>query len=147
MASLITDIWKSLRSLPLWVQIWVMLVLFPVNMATLLFLDQPGGVLTAALAIGALMPNAVLMFAERGFSKAMAWSHLLLWTPLVVLLALSLRGEPMVSGSYQTFVVALLAINLTSLMFDFPDAIKWWRGDRAVAGARTRAQSEAHTEV
>ncbi|NKW71580.1 hypothetical protein HGD85_01035 [Rhodobacteraceae bacterium R_SAG10] len=136
---MVMDIWKSLRSLPLWVQIWVMLVLVPVNMATLLFLDQPGGALTAALAIGALLPNAVLMYAQRGFSKATALSHLLLWTPLLVHLGLLLRGEHLVSGSYQNFLVALLVIDLASLAFDFPDAIKWWRGDRAVAGAHTGA--------
>ena len=39
---MIGDIWNDFRTLPLWVQIWVTVVLVPVNFVPLAFLDQPG---------------------------------------------------------------------------------------------------------
>lgn len=132
--ALIKDIWRSFRALPLWVQIWVGLILVPVNMAAILFLSEPNGLLIATLAIGGMAPNLFIMIKERGLSKAMALPHLLIWTPLVVLLAATL-GHPEMSGPFQTFVWLLLLIDLISLGFDCPDAWKWWKGERAIAGA------------
>lgn len=78
---MIDDVWKSFRALPGWVQIWLAFVLFPVNMLSLAFLSAPNGVLVAALAIGGVAPGMLIMMAERGFSRAMAFSHLVGWTP------------------------------------------------------------------
>jgi len=36
------DIWRSLRSLPLWVQIWVVAILVPVNVLPFFVLDVSG---------------------------------------------------------------------------------------------------------
>ncbi len=47
---MIREIWSSFRALPALVQIWVAFILAPVNMATILFINQPGGLLVAALA-------------------------------------------------------------------------------------------------
>ncbi len=129
---LIQDIWRSFRALPLWVQVWVGLILVPVNMASILFVYQPAGLLIAALAIGGMTPNLFIMIKERGLSKAMALPHLLIWTPLVIILLTNL-GSPWVQGGYQTYIWLLLAVDLVSLAFDYPDAWKWWKGDRAVA--------------
>ncbi|WP_228408756.1 hypothetical protein [Profundibacter amoris] len=67
-------------------QIWVALILVPVNMASLLFLNEPKGMLIAALAVGGMMPNIAIMLAERGLSKMMALPHLLIWIPLLLIL-------------------------------------------------------------
>ena len=69
MKSILHDILNSFRSLPLWVQIWVGLILVPVNTATIVLITEPGSYLIPILAIGGMLPNAVLMFVERGFSK------------------------------------------------------------------------------
>ncbi len=129
---LIKDIWRSFRALPLWVQVWVGLILVPVNMASILFVFHPAGLLIAALAIGGMTPNLFIMIKERGLSKAMALPHLLIWTPLVFILLTNL-DSPWVQGRYQTYIWLLLVVDLTSLAFDFPDAWKWWKGDRAIA--------------
>ncbi len=130
---LILDIWSSFRSMPLWVQIWVGLILAPVNMAALFYVGAPGGWLVAALAIGGMLPNLVLMAVERGLSKAMALSHLVLWIPLVFVI-LNLRGAEGVAGGFASYLLLLLVVDLISLGFDIPDSIKWFRGDRDVAG-------------
>ena len=130
--ALITDIWHSFRSLPAWVQIWVGLILVPVNMLSVLFVAEPKGILIATLAVGGMMPNIVIMLAERGLSKMMALPHLVIWIPLVLILWLHLGN---VTGGYLMYLWLLLIVDGVSLAFDIPDAWKWWKGDKAIAGA------------
>ena len=42
---------QSFFNLPIWVQIWMMFILGPINLASRAFLNQPSGNLIAALAI------------------------------------------------------------------------------------------------
>lgn len=119
------DIWHSYRSLPAWVQIWVGLILVPANLASVFFLNQPNGLWIAILAVGGMIPNAFFMVFERGFSRIMAISHLILWTPLMFLL------WPQLGAPYATI---LFVINGISLIFDVKDTNEWIKGERAVAG-------------
>ena len=130
---MITNIWASFRRLPLWVQIWVGVILMPVNLLPLLFLDQPGAGLIAVLAIGGMALNLPILLWYQGFSKAMAISHVVLWVPLVGVIAVHLQGLVGVNDSYFRFLLLLLVVDVISLLFDTVDAVKWWRGDRAVA--------------
>jgi len=133
--ALMADIWRSLRALPLWVQVWVFFILVPVNLSAVAFWGAPGGALVAVLAVGGILPNVAMMLAERGLSKAMALSHVAIWTPLVAIVGWWLMadgGAP--EGAFGAYLRLLLAVDLISLAFDYPDAWKWWRGDRAVAG-------------
>ncbi|WP_152544583.1 hypothetical protein [Actibacterium mucosum] len=93
---------------------------------------QPWGWTVTGLAIGGMLPNLVIMGAERGLSKLMALPHLIMWTPLVAYLAYLLSTGAANSG-YGALLWAVLIINVISLAFDFPDFVKWRRGDRAIA--------------
>ena len=128
------DIYTSYRAMPMWVQVWVGIILVPVNCLSLVFWGAPSGAAVAILAVGGMAPNAILMFGERGFSKAMALSHLVFWLPLLVLGMTLLSTDPEVVGTYQVFLIVLLVVDAISLGFDFPDALKWIQGDRSVAG-------------
>lgn len=128
--NLVSDIWRSFRAMPIWVQIWVALILVPVNMAAIFFVFEPHGILIATLAIGGMMPILAIMIYERGLSKAMGIPHLLIWTPLVVIIWQSLDGA---TGEFASYLWILLAIDLISLGFDYPDMVKWIKGDRAIA--------------
>lgn len=128
---MIVEIWRSFRALPLWVQLWVAFILAPVNMATLLFINQPGGLLIAGLANLAMMLNMPVMLKERGFSKLMGLPHLIPWTILVYILAFD---RPPAEGLYDSFLTVLLLTNTISLLLDYPDTVRWLMGDRAVAG-------------
>jgi len=130
---LVQDIWESYRSYPAWVQVWVFGILVPVNAVSILFIGQPSGVWIAVLAIVAMLINLPIMIVERGFSKAMALSHVPLWTGLVVWLLLD---PPRGSAGYETYLLVLLVVDAISLIFDFPDAVRWFKGDRAVARAK-----------
>ena len=129
--NIIMDIWRSFRAMPGWVQLWVALILVPVNMASLLFLGEPGGLLVAVLANIGYMPNLPVMLLDRGFSKRMALPHLVPWTLLVALL---LFARPEATGGFAIYLWVLLIVDAVSLLIDYPDALKWLRGDRHVAG-------------
>jgi len=130
---MILDIWRSFRRLPLWVQLWVAGILVPVNMATLLFWSEPLGLWVAALAVGGMLPNMVILAVERGFSKAMAFPHILIWTPLLIVVIALLDDPALISEGNWRFLWVLLGVNIISLGFDFTDGWKWWKGDREVA--------------
>ncbi|MEH6477563.1 MAG: hypothetical protein V7727_17860 [Sneathiella sp.] len=124
-------LWHSFRSLPGWVQIWMMIFLMPINMVSLFFLTEPLGYWIAFLANIGMILNLPVMLWYRGFSKAMALPHLIPWTALVILIAIY---RPVASGAYDIYLWILLATNVMSLIFDYRDALHWFRGDRNVAG-------------
>jgi len=128
---LFSDIWKSYRALRLGAQLWITLILVPVNMASVFFLPEQRGVLIAALAVGGMTPNFALVLLERGFSKAMSLSHLVFWIPLVLLIPSTQFLA--ISDGYSLYLWILLLINLVSLVFDVAEARAWWRGDRDIA--------------
>ena len=127
------DIFNSLRALPIWVQIWVFIILVPVQVASLFFLNESLGVWVAILAILGMVPNIFIILYERGFSKLMSIPHLLPWTGLVLLI---IFARPEGSAGYETYLWVLLAVTSTSLIFDYIDALKWWKGDRSVASLK-----------
>jgi len=107
------EIWHSFRATPGWVQFWMLLLLMPINMASLFFLNEPMGMLIAFLAnIGMLLP------------------HIIPWTALVVLI---IFYRPDATGKYDIFLWVLLVTNLISLAFDYVDSLKWIKGSRAIA--------------
>ncbi|WP_341241965.1 hypothetical protein [uncultured Nocardioides sp.] len=128
--SLVADVLASTQRLPLGVQVWVFLVLMPVNLAALVALGQPLGPLVAALAVGALAINGVVMVLDRGFSLAMALPHVALWVPLLGVVVYLLLGRDDVGAAYAAYLVVLLVVDAVSLWFDVPDAKRWLDGQR-----------------
>lgn len=129
---MIMQIWKSFRSMPAWVQVWVAFILVPINMASLFFIQEPGGLLITFLANIGMMLNMPVMIMDKGFSKAMALPHIIPWTILIGMLFLN---RPEAVGNYDIYLTVLLVTNMISLAFDYPDALKWLGGDRKVSGA------------
>ncbi|MFK5996645.1 MAG: hypothetical protein QM492_00890 [Rhodobacterales bacterium] len=129
MKSILMDIWRSFRAMPLWVQFWVACILVPVNMAAVVLIPKPCCWLIPVLAIGGMVPNAILMFIERGFSKAMALSHVVLWIPLLGVLALNIKA----GSVFATYLTVLFAIDFISVCFDLKDSRDWLKGDRKIA--------------
>ncbi|SLN55448.1 hypothetical protein ROG8370_02502 [Roseovarius gaetbuli] len=129
---MILDIWQSYRRLPLWVQLWVALVLVPVNAASLVFWGAPMGAWLAVMAVGAMLLNGVIMLVERGFSKMMALPHVVIWRPLLVLILWLLMQGDLAPG-YGRYLMILLAVDLFSLALDYADTVKWLRGERHIA--------------
>lgn len=131
-SSMILDIWRSFMRISTWVQIWIVVILVPVNIAALLFWTAPYGAWIAVLAIGGMLPNLWIMMKERGLSKLMALPHLVIWTPLVVLIVWVVGTQELTTPHFW-FLCVLLIVDIISLGFDVPDFLKWWRGDREIA--------------
>ncbi len=131
MSKVIGDIWLSFMRAPLWVRIWMVLWLIPVNLAPLFFVDHERGWLIAGLSIGGMLLNVPIVLVERGLSRLMALPHILLWTPLVLacLLLLALGVE---SVGYARLLWILVVTDIVSLLFDYSDFIRWLRGDRKI---------------
>ena len=131
--NIFVDIWTSFSSMPFWVQAWMMLLLVPANLLSLLFLDQSIGKLIAMLAVGGILPNIAVLFYERGFSKLMALVHVLPWSALVVII---LTNRHSITETYETYLLILAAINIISLAFDIPEAVQWIKGKRGTLGLK-----------
>lgn len=131
------DIWKSYRSLPLWVQIWVALILVPVNAAAFVLLDTWLGVAAAIAAVFVALTNAPIMWVCRGMSRLMSVPHLFAWIPLQVLIPMRLAGMVgggPVSDAEWVFGIVLFVTNGISLVFDAIDSWRWAKGEREVPG-------------
>ena len=126
---IIKDIWRSQLALPLWVSIWIWLVLVPVNFLPLLLIGRHGGWLIAVLAASGVLVNAWFILANRGFSNIMALSHLVFWPPMIVLIVVEWS-----QGGLTPLLWVLLVVDGVSLCFDIRDGWLWFKGDRAVAG-------------
>ena len=133
MPALAVEIWSSFRRLPLWVQIWIAALLVPVNMLSLAFVGHASGFLVALLAIGGMAPNAGFMIYERGLSRAMSLSHLVFWTPLIVVIIGIFRGPSDLALPFSAYLIVLLGVDLISLAFDIPDSWRWFKGKRQIA--------------
>lgn len=130
-------VWHSFRSLPAWVQIWVGLILIPVNTAGFIFWDTFSGHCIALAAILIMLTNGPLMWFYAGMNKALSIPHLFIWIPLNIILIGRLLGDwgggPL---SFQEALLAIvvLAINSISLVFDVADSWHWVQGDRSTPG-------------
>ena len=116
---------------PLWVRLWMTCLLIPVNLASLFFLGAEQGLLVSSLAIGGILLNTPITIYDQGMSKLMTLPHILLWTPLIaVSIAILSKGSG--NSSYDIYLWVLVATNAVSLFFDYPDFIKWLKGDRGI---------------
>ncbi|MEM6688824.1 MAG: hypothetical protein AAF664_05315 [Planctomycetota bacterium] len=116
--SRVSSVMRSYNGLPTWVKVWMNFILGPINLATLAFLDQPGGGSIAALSLSGMAFTVAIVFAVGGFQKIAAAGHILPWTPLLLILAFA---RPEGTAIYQAFLTALLVVNVISLAFDFND--------------------------
>jgi len=126
-------IWHSFRNLPLWLQGWALLVLMPLNGASLLLLDSFSGQATALALLLVLAVNLSLMWHHGGMNKDMSLVHLLAWIPLELGLLGQLAGvwgDDFLTPSQWAFTVAVVMVNAVSLFFDIVDAWCWAQGDR-----------------
>jgi hypothetical protein len=115
--------------LPLRVRLWLAFVLLPANAASIFMRDTPTGKRAprAATCVGAV--NGTLIMAQRGWGKALAFPHLVVWPPLLLFAARRMR-EPDVSRRERVYAVVLLIVNGVSIAFDVVDAWRRVRGER-----------------
>lgn len=131
------SIWRSYRSLPAWVQLWVGVILVPVNASGFFFLDTFSGRWIALAALLVMASNGPLAWYYRGMNKALSIPHLLIWLPLNLILAGRLAGSfgtGSASAGEVALILSVLVANSLSLFFDIRDTWLWVRGDRDTPG-------------
>jgi len=121
----LSDVWLAFLRLPRWVQFWGACLLVPVNLLSILFVYHPGGWLVFLLAVGGMVPNALLLVATREFGREMAISHLVLWVPLVAVIIWLLWSGP--DTNFASFLWCLLVVDVISIAFDVRETLIWWR--------------------
>lgn len=126
-----TDSNRSFMRLPLWVRLWLALVLLPANAAAFFMKDTPTGHRASRAAMFVAAVNGSIILMQRGWGKALAVPHLFIWIPLLVFAARRLK-EPDIPRRERVYAVVLLVVNGTSVVFDAVDAWRWARGEREV---------------
>jgi len=76
-----------------------------------------------------MMRNSILMFVERGFSKAMALSHVALWISLLLLLTYDIATDSI----FPNDLMVLFIVDFISTCFDVKVSCDWLKGGRTVA--------------
>ena len=127
----------SVCLLPMWVRLWVLGILIPVNAAPFWFLDTSVGQAGAAAALFVVAANASILLVQRGISALMALPHLIVWIPLTGWLAARLLFDATLTGSEAYLAMTLVAVNGISLVFDTIDGVRWLCGQRGVLGRAT----------
>lgn len=136
MTQRLIDCGRSFRSLPRWVQVWVGLFLVPVNVAPFFLPGSYVGHVGIASTLLIAATNVPIMLIERGMSRLMSVPHLLIWVPLLVVLAVHLQSGASLAPAERALAYALIGLNGISLVFDGLDSWRWWRGERDVPGHR-----------
>lgn len=112
---------------PLWLQAWIAWMGL-VNSAAVVFLRH----VQARWALAAFVGAALLMqtlYTLNGFNRLLGLGHVVFWTPLVVYLARQRpRLEP--GSAVRVWVTILLVTNVTSLVVDYIDVIRYLLGER-----------------
>jgi hypothetical protein len=133
----ISAVWRSWLSLPIWVQIWVGVILVPVNVAAFFMVHTPTGKAAAIAAIFVVLTNVPIMLYEGGMSRLMAMPHLIAWIPLsiyIIARILVFSSSSAMGKSELIFAIIILVVNGISLIFDAMDTVKWSRGERNIPG-------------
>lgn len=128
------DSMRSFFALPRWVQLWVGVVLVPVNVAPFFLLDTPVGRAAAIASVFVLLTNVPIMLHARGMSRLMSVPHLIAWIPLVPYLVARLVFKMPVINAEVLLASALVVVNGISLVFDMMDTMRWLCGRREIPG-------------
>jgi len=112
---------------PLWLQAWIAWMGL-VNSAAVIFFRH----VQARWALAAFVGAALLMHALyvlNGFNRLLGLGHVVFWTPLVAYLVRQ-RPRLEVGSPVRAWVTILLVTNLTSLVVDYTDVVRYLLGDR-----------------
>lgn len=127
--TLILDFFRTMWLMPKpWVA-WIGLLIVVNVVVPLFFLPRPEAWATlAAISISFLTMLAI--FKTLGFVRLLGLGHLVAWPPLLLWLWPRLEGVAPATALSQ-WLLALVAINLVSLVIDAIDLVRYLRGERA----------------
>jgi hypothetical protein len=114
--------------LPVHLQLWVLALVGANIVAPLFFLTQIEAQFTLAAGLLGLALMSALT-GRFGFSRIVGLGHIA-WLPLIALLLGSV-AETSATTPFGFWIRSVIVLDLVSLAFDFADAVRFYRGDRA----------------
>jgi riboflavin transporter FmnP len=123
---------EAIAQQPAWIGYWLKWLLFGAFILplALLFWRQSrvaGIVAVAASLTGALGTN--WLYNQMGYVKLLGLAHIIVWTPLAIYLVYQIRRADMPKWP-RWIIGAVLVSILTSLAFDYTDALRYLLGER-----------------
>ncbi len=131
---------RGLLGMPLYLQLWVGLLIGANLVAPLFFLGHVEAQVTlAAGLVGMALMSALT--GHFGFSRIVGLGHIA-WLPLLAFLVGSASEAPATTG-FGLWLHSVIALDAISLVFDAVDAVRFLRGDRAetVPGLEPRLEA------
>lgn len=129
----------SIRLLPLWARLWIVLVVVPVNAAGFFMLHTASGWAITIAALFVLTSNAALLWHRAGTSRLLSIPQLIAWVPLLGLLVARLVGgwgpDNLEAQEWALAVMAVMATTVT-LFFGVVESWRWWHGERLAQRCR-----------
>ena len=124
---------QGIFQMPAHLQLWVVALVGANIVAPLFFLARP----EAQLSLGAGLLGLALMSVltgRFGFSRIVGLGHVA-WLPLIAVLLGSV-AETSATTPFGFWIRSVIVLDSISLVFDFADAVRFYRGDRSetVAG-------------
>lgn len=126
---------EAITQQPQWVQYWLYVLIFGIVVLPLSLLIWKQTRLTAVITIAASVLAGLgvsWVFDRLGYVKLLGLPHIILWTPLVIYLYGQIRRQDMPQWP-RRILIAVLAVFLVSLAFDYVDVARYVLGERAAA--------------
>ncbi len=124
---------EAVAQQPQWVQYWLYVLIFGIVVLPLLLLIWKQTRLTAIITVAASFIAGLgvsWLYDKLGYVKLLGLPHIILWTPLVIYLYGQIRRGDMPQWP-KRIMVAVLAVFVVSLVFDYVDAARYVLGERA----------------
>ncbi len=137
------DVVVSWMALDLWIKVWLILLNL-VFLGAIAFVGQDEFAVWTLLLYVLTGPFlTIFMVQQRGLSRLLGLAHILPWSPLFVYLVFRMTASTALGAeiSYSatpllwSYVVVLLVTIGICLGFDYWDVIRWFKGERYIAGA------------
>lgn len=119
---------QGMLGMPLQLQLWVVALVGANIVAPLFFFQHLEAQLTLVAGLLGLVSMSVLT-GRFGFSRIVGLGHIA-WLPLIVFLISSV-ADTTASSSFGFWIRSVIVLDSISLVFDFVDAARFYRGDRA----------------
>ncbi len=112
--------------------LWVMILVGVNIVGGLVYFAVPEGMFSV-VAIVASFVVMCIVYKRFGFVRLLGLGHVVFWTPLCLWLFLKLsRGHYESDSNLKAWVLTLLTVNTLSLVIDYVDVIRFFRGDQKV---------------
>lgn len=124
---------EAIAQQPQWVQYWLYVLLFGILVLPLALLIWKQTRLTAVITIAASFIagfGVSWIYDQLGYVKLLGLPHIIVWTPLVLYLYGQIKREDMPVWP-KRIMMAILAVFLVSLMFDYVDVARYVLSERA----------------